>query len=276
MRTRLRLDSPNSPPFRTLGSEPHSSDTVPAQTPPPAAGSRPGMGNVTPIRSRVSPERADVWETSDMSLEHSAADPASLRSSTDRESLPDSTDIAVRARGFLLRVQGGDREAFASLYDLFVSRVLGLVRHVLVDHAQAEEVTQEVFLEVWQRASTFDPERGSVSGWLMTLAHRRAIDRVRASQAGRNRDERIGIRDLPIPVDEVAETVETRVEHTRVERALGHLSPPQREAVLLAYYEGFTQTEIAERLKIPLGTVKTRIRDGMIKLRQILGEEVTA
>ncbi|RLP76374.1 sigma-70 family RNA polymerase sigma factor [Mycetocola tolaasinivorans] len=210
-----------------------------------------------------------------MSDEFHADDHGSPRLSTAPLASPESTDLAAAARGFLLRVQSGDRDAFAALYDLFVGRVLGLVRHVLVDHAQSEEVTQEVFLEVWQRASTFDPERGSVSGWLMTLAHRRAVDRVRSAQAGRNRDERIGIRDFPEPVDEVSETVEIRVEYARVEVALRELTVPQREAVTLAYYEGFTQTQIAERLKIPLGTVKTRIRDGMIKLRQILGEEVT-
>lgn len=182
--------------------------------------------------------------------------------------------IAERAAALMLRIRDADRDAFAELYDLFAPRVLGLIRRVLVDPAQSEEIAQEVFLEVWQRAAGFDPDRGTVTAWLMTLAHRRAVDRVRAAQSSRERDERIGIRDIPVAFDSVAENAEIRVEHERVARALERLGENQREAVILAYYAGFTQTEIAERLKIPLGTVKTRIRDGMIKLRELLGQEV--
>lgn len=171
----------------------------------------------------------------------------------------------------LARVGSGDREAFAALYDASASRVFGLVRRLVVDPAQAEEVTQDVYLEIWQTAPRFDPARGSALAWMFTLAHRRAVDRIRAAQAARDRDLRIGARDLDVPVDTVAETVEVRVEHERVNEALADLSKLQRECVALAYYDGLTHREIAERLEVPLGTVKTRLRDGMIRLRSALG-----
>lgn len=169
------------------------------------------------------------------------------------------------------RVAGGDQGAFAELYDLTASRVLGLIRRVLVDHAQSEEVAQEVFLEIWQTAPRFDSTKGAAMTWIMTMAHRRAIDRIRSSQSGRDRDVAIGIRDLGTPYDEVAEAVETSVEHERVQVAMAQLSDLQREAVSLTYYGGLTQTEVAETLSVPLGTVKTRIRDGMLRLRTELG-----
>ncbi|WP_176714732.1 sigma-70 family RNA polymerase sigma factor [Leifsonia xyli] len=165
----------------------------------------------------------------------------------------------------------GDRQAFSALYDGAAPRVFGLIRRLLVDAAQAEEVAQEVFLEVWQSAARFDPNRGRALTWLLTMAHRRAVDRIRASQAARDRDTAVGIRDLPAAYDQVAETVEVRVEHERVEAAMSVLSEAQREAVMLAYFAGLTQSEVAERLGIPLGTAKTRLRDAMIRLRDELG-----
>jgi RNA polymerase sigma-70 factor (ECF subfamily) len=141
----------------------------------------------------------------------------------------------------------------------------------LVDHAQSEEVTQEIFLEIWQTATRYEATRGGASTWIMTMAHRRAVDRIRASQAGRDRDTRIGIRDLAVAYDEVSETVEVRLEHERVEKAMSRLTELQRQAISLAYYGGLSQSEVAERLQIPLGTVKTRLRDGMIRLRDELG-----
>lgn len=165
----------------------------------------------------------------------------------------------------------GDRAAFSELYDQTAPRVFGLVRRLLVDAAQAEEVTQDVYLEAWQTAARFDPTRGSAVTWLLTLAHRRAVDRVRASQAARERDLKAGVRDLAVPVDEVSETVEVRIEHERVTGALAGLSAVQRECLSLAYYDGCSQSEIAARLDVPLGTVKTRLRDGMIRLRELLG-----
>jgi RNA polymerase sigma-70 factor (ECF subfamily) len=171
----------------------------------------------------------------------------------------------------LTRTAAGDQGAFSVLYDHVASRVLGLVRRVLVDPSQSEEVTQEVFLEVWQSAARFDPNKGRALTWIMTMAHRRAIDRVRAAQASRDRDLAVGIRDMPTAFDEVSETVEVRVEHERVEVAMAALSDAQREAVTLAYYGGLSQSEVAAELGIPLGTAKTRLRDAMIRLRNELG-----
>ncbi|MFE5670283.1 ECF RNA polymerase sigma factor SigK [Agromyces sp. NPDC056523] len=171
----------------------------------------------------------------------------------------------------LIATAAGDRGAFSRLYDETAPRVYGLVRRVLVDAAQAEEVTQDVFLEAWQTAARFDPARGAAAAWLLTLAHRRAVDRVRSVHAARERDLRTGIRDVDVPVDEVAEAAEIAVEHDRVRGALAELGPAQRECLALAYYGGFTQSEIAARLGLPLGTVKTRLRDGMIRLRELLG-----
>jgi RNA polymerase sigma-70 factor (ECF subfamily) len=162
----------------------------------------------------------------------------------------------------LTRVAGGDQLAFAELYDQTAPRVLGLVKRLLKDHAQSEEVTQEVFLEIWQTATRFDTARGSASSWMLTMAHRRAVDRVRASQAGRDRDLRIGVRDLDTDFDSVTE---------RVERALGRLTELQRQAVRLAYYGGYSHSEVAAMLGVPIGTVKTRLRDGMIRLRDEMG-----
>ncbi|MDJ0324246.1 sigma-70 family RNA polymerase sigma factor [Cryobacterium sp. PH31-AA6] len=169
------------------------------------------------------------------------------------------------------RVARGDETAFGDLYDQMAPRVLGLVKRLLVDHAQSEEVTQEIFLEIWQSASRYEAQRGGASTWILTMAHRRAVDRIRSSQAGRDRDTKIGIRDLAVEYDNVSETVETRIEHERVEKAMSRLTELQRQAISLAYYGGLSHSEVAERLHIPLGTVKTRLRDGMIRLRDELG-----
>ncbi|WAC66117.1 ECF RNA polymerase sigma factor SigK [Agrococcus sp. SL85] len=171
----------------------------------------------------------------------------------------------------LTRAAQGDQRAFAELYDATSSRVFGLVLRILVDRAQAEEVAQEVFLEAWRNARRFDPERGAAMSWLLQIAHARAVDRVRASQAQRDRDQRIGERDLAVPVDDVSERAEISLDAARARQALEALPAAQRQAIELAYFGGLTQTEIAERLGAPLGTVKTRLRDGMIRLRGILG-----
>jgi RNA polymerase sigma-70 factor, ECF subfamily len=182
----------------------------------------------------------------------------------------ESTEPASKEE-LLGRIARGDQAAFGELYDQVAPRVLGLVKRLLIDHAQSEEVTQEIFLEIWQTASRYEPGKGGASTWIMTMTHRRAVDRIRASQAGRDRDNRIGIRDLAVEYDQVAEVVEVRVEHERVEKAMSRLTELQRQAVSLAYYGGYSQSEVAEMLSVPLGTVKTRLRDGMIRLRDEMG-----
>lgn len=190
--------------------------------------------------------------------------------------VPESSPAAPARRAndvdeALVRVAGGDRQAFAIVYDALAARVFGLVLRVLVDRSQAEEVTQEVFVDMWRKAPSYDASRGSAVGWALALAHSKAVDRVRSSQAQRDRDERIGIRDSVAPFDVVSEAADVRLEGDRVRTALESLSEAHREAIVLAYYGGLTQSEIAERLQTPLGTVKTRLRDGMIRLRAAMG-----
>jgi RNA polymerase sigma-70 factor (ECF subfamily) len=171
----------------------------------------------------------------------------------------------------LILVARGDHAAFETVYDQFAGPVYGLVRKVLRDPAQSEEVAQEVLLEVWRTASRFDPARGSASAWVMTMAHRRAIDRVRSETASVAREQRLT--PGPVTGDDVAELVETKLDRQRVRRCIGALTPLQAEAVKLAYYGGYTYPQVAELLKVPLGTIKTRIRDGLIRLRDCM--EVT-
>jgi RNA polymerase sigma-70 factor (ECF subfamily) len=178
---------------------------------------------------------------------------------------------AVRLEELLELVGTGDQGAFSALYDQVAPRLLGLVRRLVIDHAQSEEVTQEVFLEIWQTAPRYSPEKGSALSWMFTLAHRRAVDRIRSAQSSRDRDVRIGIRDYVEEAESVTDIVEVRVEHDRVTKALAELTELQRQAVTLAYYGGLSHSEVAEQLSVPIGTVKTRLRDGMIRLRDALG-----
>ena len=171
----------------------------------------------------------------------------------------------------LIAVSRGDEASFSLLYDRMAALVHGVVRKVLRDPAQSEEIAQEVFVEVWRTATRFDPDRGTARTWMLTMAHRRAIDRVRSEQASRDRTERVGHRDQTRAFDEVSEAVEIRFEHQQVRDALDQLTDLQREAVELAYYGGHTYREVAELLDAPLGTVKTRLRDGLIRLRDAMG-----
>ena len=173
----------------------------------------------------------------------------------------------------LKQVAKGDEVAFTAVYDETAPRLHGLVLRVLRNPAQSEEVTQEVYLEVWRRASHFDPRRGSAIGWLLTMAHRRAIDRVRSSQAAAVRDDGWHARSREVDFDTTAETATARIEAARVRSALDGLTANQREAVSLAYLGGYTHTEVASLLDLPLGTAKTRIRDGLIRLRDTMGGE---
>lgn len=180
-------------------------------------------------------------------------------------------DVSASLEVLLGYVARGNQDAFSELYDRVSSQVFGVVRRVLRDPAQSEEVTQEVLVEVWRSASRFDPERGSATTWMLTIAHRRAVDRVRASQAAMDRDERAGRSAHRPAFDEVVEQVETRLEHEQVRQALSVLTDLQREAVTLAYYGGYSYREVSELLDVPLGTVKTRLRDGLIRLRDAMG-----
>lgn len=161
----------------------------------------------------------------------------------------------------------GDQVAFANLYDIVAGRIHGLVLRVLRDPAQTEEVTQEVFLELWKRSPRFDPARGSGLAWAMTIAHRRAVDRVRSEQTFRNHRSRIELAGQPAPFDEVSEVVEDQWEQRRVRKALESLTDAQRQAVELAYFGGYTYREVGELLETPLGTVKTRIRSALLRMR---------
>lgn len=171
----------------------------------------------------------------------------------------------------LLRTASGDRDAFTRLYDMLSSRVFGLILRVLVDRSQSEEVLQEVFLEVWQSAARFAPKKGQGRSWVLTIAHRRAVDRVRSAQASADRDVRAGFRDLDVPRDDVAESVEMRIEGRKVVEAVAALPEAQREAITLAYYGGYSQSQIAALVGAPLGTIKTRMRDGLSRLRTEMG-----
>ena len=169
----------------------------------------------------------------------------------------------------LVRVASGDRDAFAELYDAVASRVYGLVRRVLRDPALAEDVAQEALVEAWRTAARFDPSRGSAASWIFTIAHRRAVDRVRDEQAAADRERRSATSSVPF--DEVIEEVTARLEQQAVRRCLRTLTQLQREAILLAYFGGLTYREVADRLGTALPTVKTRMRDGLIRLRDCLG-----
>ena len=185
----------------------------------------------------------------------------------------DETTADARAEldGLLARVAGGDHVAFRELYDVFAPRIYGLIRRTLLDNGQTQEVTQDVFLEVWRSASRFDAARGSATSWIMMMAHGRAVDRVRACQASRDRDRRIGARDCEVSFDPVSEAGELSVESARVMVALASLTAAQRDAISMTYFEGLTGPEIAARLDIPVSTLKSRLREALIRLRDELG-----
>lgn len=171
----------------------------------------------------------------------------------------------------MILVARGDEAAFERLYDALAGPVLGLVQRVLRDPAQSEEVAQEVLVELWRTASRYRPDAGSVHTWALTLAHRRAVDRVRSAQASSQREQRVAGASVDRPFDEVADEVTGRLEREQVRRCMGTLTELQRESVVLAYYGGYTYREVAQLLDAPLGTVKTRLRDGLIRLRDCLG-----
>jgi RNA polymerase sigma-70 factor (ECF subfamily) len=165
----------------------------------------------------------------------------------------------------------GDETSFARLYDATAARVHGLVLRVVRDPAQAEEVTQEAYLEIWRTASRFDASRGNALSWLMTIAHRKSVDRVRSAEAANRRDATYHRESSPPEHDVTVEAATASIEAGRVRQALNTLTSSQRQALELAYFGGYTHTEVASMLDLPLGTAKTRIRDGLIRLRDAMG-----
>lgn len=206
----------------------------------------------------ASPEHADVGQTGNV---------VDLRGQRVGQASVDDADQ------LLVRVGRGDREAFAAFYDLVAPRVYGVIRAVLRDPARSEEVTQDVMVELWRTAPRYDPSVGRARTWALTIAHRRAVDKVRSEQSSRERDTRHVRANPEVPVADVGSTVETDLDRVRVRRALAELTAAQRESIELAFFGGHTHSEVAVLLGLPLGTVKTRIRDGLIRLRDRL--EVT-
>ncbi|MBB3045417.1 ECF RNA polymerase sigma factor SigK [Nocardioides sp. LMS-CY] len=183
----------------------------------------------------------------------------------------DSSDAPPDLADLLRRAGRADEVAFARLYDATAARAYGLALRVVRDPAQAEEVTQEAFLEIWRTASRFDPGRGSALSWLLMITHRTAVDRVRSAEASTRRDTTYHHQHQPVDHDVTAEAAQASLEARRVRSAMAALTEVQREAVGLAYLGGYTHTEVATMLDLPVGTAKTRIRDGLIRLRDALG-----
>lgn len=183
----------------------------------------------------------------------------------------DAADTQADVMTGALREAGrGSEAAFRQFYEAASALVYGTVLRVVRDRAMAEEVAQEVFVELWRLAPRFDAGKGTARAWAATIAHRRAVDRVRSEQSRRDREDREN-HATTIEYDSVSEQVDDSLERERVRQALIDLSDTQREAVTLAYYGGHTYREVAVLLDVAEGTAKTRIRDGLIKLRDTMG-----
>jgi RNA polymerase sigma-70 factor (ECF subfamily) len=180
-------------------------------------------------------------------------------------------DQSAHLADLLQRSGRGDENAFAELYDAVSRRLHGLVLRVVRDPAQSEEVTQEAMVEIWRQSARYNPALGSPLSWLMTIAHRRAVDRVRSAEASSRRDTTYQQRNHVVEHDSTAEAATQNMEGRRVRQALSTLTDTQRGALELAYFGGYTHSEVATMLDIPLGTAKTRIRDGLIRLRDAMG-----
>jgi RNA polymerase sigma-70 factor (ECF subfamily) len=186
-------------------------------------------------------------------------------------SMTGPTRLSSDLDALLRRVARRDPEAFAQFYDRTGSRVHGLVTRVLRDSGYSEETTQEVYLEVWRTAKDYDSTKGSALAWLMTIAHRRAVDRVRAEQAASQRESRYGAATLDPSLDVVADSAIASDERRRVAECLDGLTDAQRQCIELAYYGGLTYVEVSQRLSANLSTIKSRMRDAIRSLRNCLG-----
>lgn len=175
-------------------------------------------------------------------------------------------------RQLLLRVTQGDLRAFEAIYDRYAAAAFGLAVRICGDRALAEDVVQEAFLSIWRRPGSYSPARGTVAAYILGILHHKAVDAVRHEQAVRRRVRIVAERGQEPPADEPVEETWLSVRRDKVRGAVNRLSQAQREAMELAYYEGLTYSEVAEKLGIPLGTAKTRLRDGIIRLRTLLSD----
>ena len=182
-----------------------------------------------------------------------------------------SAGEAARLAELLHRSGRGDEAAFAEFYDATAARAYGLALRVVRNPAHAEEVAQEAFLDAWRSSTRYDPARGSAAGWLLTIVHRKAVDRVRSAEAAAARDEAWNRESAPTEHDQTAEEAHASLDAARVRHAVATLTDVQRRAVELTYFGGYTHTEVATLLDVPLGTAKTRVRDGLIRLRDLMG-----
>lgn len=187
---------------------------------------------------------------------------------------PTGADFSAHLGGLLRRCARGEESAFAAFYDATSSRAWGLALRVVRNRAHAEEVVQEAYLSAWRQSSRFDPKRGRAESWFLTIVHRAAVDRVRSAEASTRREHQYGVQaQVVAEPDATASAAHQTLEARRVHGALDALTELQRQAVELAYWGGYTHTEVAGLLDIPVGTAKTRIRDGLIRLRDTLGVE---
>ncbi|PUA81353.1 ECF RNA polymerase sigma factor SigK [Nocardioides currus] len=187
------------------------------------------------------------------------------------EATPSGVDTAARLASLMQRSSRGDEAAFAELYDATSARAYGLALRVVRNPAHAEEVVQEAYLDTWRTSSRFDPARGTAIGWLLTIVHRKAVDRVRSAESATARDETYHRETRQTEHDTTLEAAHASLEAQRVRVAVAGLTEVQREAVELAFFGGYTHTQVATMLDVPVGTAKTRIRDGLIRLRDAMG-----